>query len=131
MMLHRISQIITSRRRLCDVLNDPWEASMFQNMSGQRVAQMLHVLSSEGIAVDDSDISMLCSYVKGAISAHDLLDHAHQFATLSSYQNWLSTTSKMHGGNSNSSPAVEQIIAEVEGFIRRKHLEFPHNFTSP
>jgi hypothetical protein len=104
------------------------EASMFRNMCGQRVAQMLHVLSLEGITVDDGDISMLCSYMKGTVSGRDLLAHVYQFATLSSYQDWLSTTSRMHGGN--SSPTVEQIVAEVERFIRRKHLEFPHDSNS-
>jgi hypothetical protein len=101
---------------------------MFRNMCGQRVAQMLHVLSLEGITVDDGDISMLCSYMKGTVSGRDLLAHVYQFATLSSYQDWLNTTSRIHGGN--SSPTVEQIVAEVERFIRRKHLEFPHDSNS-
>jgi len=103
---------------------------MFQNMCGQPIARMLHVLSLEGIAVDDGDISMLCGYMKGTISGHDLLTHAYQFATLPSYQDWLSTSSRTHDGNSNSSPTVEQIVAEVERFIRRKHLEFPNNSKS-
>ncbi len=103
---------------------------MFRNMCGQRVAQMLEVLSLEGITVDDGDISMLCSYVKGTVSGHDLLAHAYQFATLSSYQDWLRTTSRVHGGDSDSSPTAEQIVAEVERFIRRKHLEFSQDSKS-
>ena len=97
---------------------------MFRNMCGQPMAQMLHVLSLEGITINDSDMSMLCSYMKGTVSGHDLLAHTCQFATLSSYQDWLNMTSRTDDGNLGSLATVEQIVAEVERFIRRKHLEF-------
>jgi hypothetical protein len=103
---------------------------MFRNMRGQRVAQMLHALTSEGVTVDDSDMSILCAYLKGNVSGRDLLAHACQFSTLSSYQHWLYITSKTYGRNSNPSPSVEQIVGEVESFIRRKHLERSDNITS-
>ena len=103
---------------------------MFRTLCGQRAAKMLDVLIFEGVAVDDGDVSMLCSYIRGSISGQDLLAHVHQFATLSSYQDWLSTTSTMHSDNSNSVPSVEQVIAEFEQFIRRKYLEVPRSFKS-
>jgi hypothetical protein len=100
---------------------------MFRNMRGQRVAQMLHALTLEGITVDDSDISILFGYLKGNVSGHDLLAHACQFTTLSAYQDWLCMTLKTSGRKSTSSPSVEQIVGEVEAFIRRKHLERSDN----
>lgn len=96
---------------------------MFRYMRGQRIAQMIQTLASEGVTIDDSDRLMLCGYLKGNVSAQDLLAHACQFSTLSAYQEWLCMTSKRYCRNSSSSPSVEQVVREFEAFIRRKHLE--------
>ena len=103
---------------------------MFRTICGKRAAKMLDVLSSEGIAVDDGDVSMLCGYIRGSISRQDLLAHVHQFATLSSYQDWLSTTAKMPGDDPNSASSVEQVMAEFERFLRRKYVELPRSYES-
>ena len=94
-----------------------------QNLRGQRVAHMLNAISREGVAIDHDDIVILDGYVRGVISGRDLLAHACQFEDLSSYQEWLKGRCAAISGRLHSDVSVEQIVDEVEAFIRRKYLQ--------
>lgn len=96
---------------------------MFQNMRGQRVAHMLCAVANEGISVEKSDKAMLEAYVLGNVSGHDLLTHASQFKTLSSYEEWLNTSPNGRSGDKVSPVSVEQIVDQVKAYITRKHRE--------
>lgn len=96
---------------------------MFKNMRGERVAHMIDALGNEGVVVDDNDMIMLDAFVKGKISGQDLLAHASQFCTLSSYQEWLKRSLENQVDKLKSPPTVEQIVTEVKNCIRYKHKE--------
>ena len=96
-------------------------------MRRRHVARIIQVLALDKIAVEQNDLVMLIAYVKGDVSGQDLLAHVHQFSSLMSYQDWLEIDAVKYADNTNSSPSVEKIVAEVEIFIRRKNFEYPHN----
>jgi hypothetical protein len=96
---------------------------MFRNMRGERVAHMINALRNEGVVVGDTDIIMLNAFVKGEVSGQDLLAHACQFCTLSSYQEWLKKSFESHVDKLKPRPSVEQIVTEVKNYIRYKHEE--------
>jgi len=84
---------------------------------------MLNTFIAEGIRIDRHDLTMIDAYVRGEVSGRDLLAHVCQFTTLTSYQEWLTMRVDRHASGLNTSVSVEQIVAEVEAGIRRKHLK--------
>lgn len=84
---------------------------------------MLNAVIAEGIRIDHRDMTMISAYARGEVSGQDLLAHVCQFTTLTSYQEWLKLSFDRHGGSLKASVSVEQIVAELEAFIRRKHLK--------
>lgn len=95
---------------------------MSQTLRGNLVAQMLTTVICQGIAVDHDDILMLDGYVKGNVSARDLLAHIRQFATLSEYQEWLFMSVERMIDDDKTPASVEKIVAEVEAYIRCKRV---------
>lgn len=69
---------------------------MLHKMLGQWVAEMLHTLAVEGIIVDEGDISILFSYMKGKVCERDLLAHVCQFDNIELYHDWLSMTGRSY-----------------------------------
>lgn len=94
---------------------------MFRNLRGQRIAHMLAKLDSQGIAIEQLDMIMLDAYVKRKVSGKDLLAHVCHFGTLSSYQDWLVASFNRQVGDLNKPASVEQIVAQVDAYIRNKN----------
>lgn len=92
-------------------------------MRGRRVAHMLNAVIAEGIGIEHYDMTMINAYARGEVAGRDLLAHVCQFTTLTSYQEWLTTSFDKQGSGLNTTVSVEQIVAEVEAYIRRKHLK--------
>lgn len=84
---------------------------------------MLNTVVAEGIRIEHYDMTMINAYARGEVSGRDLLAHVCQFTTLTLYQEWLTMSFDKHGSGLNTSVSVEQIVAEVEAYIRRKPLK--------
>ncbi|MGF6183763.1 hypothetical protein ABIB42_004821 [Massilia sp. UYP32] len=98
-------------------------SSTFRHMRGRQVAHMLNGVTAEGIRIDHCDMTMINAYARGEVSGRDLLAHVCQFTTLTSYQEWLKTGFDRHGSSRKTSVSVEQNVAEVAAYIRRKYLK--------
>lgn len=100
---------------------------MIRKMRGRWVAEMLRTLAAEGIIVDEGDISILFSYMKGKICERDMLAHVCQFDNLELYNDWLNMTGRAYFSDGELKLNTRQTITEVKVFIRSKNSKYSNS----
>ena len=96
---------------------------MFQSLRGSHAQKMIDNLLADGVQINHEDQVMLYAYIRGTVSALDLLAHARQFPTADAYHEWLNENSDLLVDIKSLAFSVKQVLKEFQNSIRRKYSD--------